>query len=251
MTAKPLARSLTYPLLIAVLRTLIAILPGMLLVEERVDISFALVLLIIYLLLAEFFQVFIQRAFANNQPVSLNLYVGKVVIGIICIWIITNKLAPQYGIILLMYEVFQFITFSEKYNYQDSLLYTCLTAFFKGIVFNLVISINYPYSFKALYFWPYFFSFLIVLIGTLLTQSLYAKQGRSSYFNRISAVSFLILIGYLAYQVSSKYLNWWLLLPLIAVILLATWFILRNNNQKKRELALNAALILILFIYYI
>lgn len=251
MTPRPISQALTYPLLIAVLRTLMAILPGMLLVEDRVDISFALVLLLLYLLLSEFFQVFIQRAYANKQPVSLNIYVGKVVVGIISIWIITNKLAPQYGIILLMYEVFQFFIFSEKYNYQETFLYTCLNAFFKGIVFNLVISIHYPYAFKPFYFWSYLFSFLIVLIGTLLTQSLYATGGRSSDFNRLSLISFLILIGYLAFQIYGRHFNWLLLLPMLGVILLAAWYIMRHNNQKKRELTLNGALLLILFIYYI
>lgn len=251
MTSQPISRALTYPLLIAFLRTFMAVLPGILLVEDRVDMSLALFLLLLYLLLSEFFQVFIQRANAKGQSLSLNLYVGKVVIGIICIWIITNKLAPQYGIILLMYEVFQFFIFSDKYNYQETLLYTCLNAFFKGIVFNLVISIHYPYSFKPLYFWSYLFSFLIVLIGTLLTQSLYAKGGRNSDFNRLSLISFLILMGYLAYQLYAKHLNWLLLLPMIAVILIETWLIMRHNNQKKRELTLNVALLLLLLIYYI
>ncbi|MBP1040453.1 hypothetical protein I6N95_05430 [Vagococcus sp. BWB3-3] len=251
MTPKPISHTLAYPLLIAVLRTLMAILPGLLLVEDRVDISFALVLLILYLVLSEVFQVLIQQTHASDQSFSLNLYIGKVVIGIICIWIITNKLAPQYGIILLMYEIFQFFIFSEKYNYQETILYTCLNAFFKGIVFNLVISIHYPYAFKPFYFWSYVFSFLIVLIGTFLTQSLYARRDQSGTFNRLSLFSFLFLIGFLAYQVYMKHLNWLLLLPIIITIFLATWFILRHNNRKKRELTLNAALLLILFIYYI
>lgn len=250
-TPKKMSLSLPYPLIIAVLQTLIATLPGMLLIEDRVDISFALILLFLYLLLSEFFQVFIRTAYANRQSVALNVYVGKVVLSIICIWIISNQLAPQYGVILLMYEVFQYFTFSEKYDYQSTFLYTLLNAFFKGIVFNLVVSIHYPYSFKLIYATPYLFSFLLVVIGTLLTQSLYSQQGRHTGYNRLSAIFFLIVLVYLGFQVYTKQLAWFLLLPIIMIILGTTWFILRHNNLKKRELTLNVALLLLLFTYYL
>ena len=160
--------STVYLLLIVVsLQTFASLLPGIILIEQKVAFSFGLFVFILYLLWSQIFEYMMTHPDFVNHTFPLKVFSVKFAISMIMIITISNAFTYQYGLILLSYEVFHFLLFSDQFNYQESFLYFLMNALFKGIVFNLIISISYPYNFQLLYFQPYIFSTLMILTGSL------------------------------------------------------------------------------------
>ena len=166
---------------------------------------------------------------------------------------ISNAFTYQYGLILLSYEVFHFLLFSDQFNYQESFLYFLMNALFKGIVFNLIISISYPYNFQLLYFQPYIFSTLMILTGSLLLKLIRQNQHTLKKSDFLYLVpTFIGTTLFLITKNIQNELNISLTIIMIGLFLIATLlaFYWKQKNNTLAQIVLIASVIINLALFY-
>lgn len=246
--------STVYLLLIVVsLQTFASLLPGIILIEQKVAFSFGLFVFIIYLLWSQIFEYMMTHPDFVNHTFPLKVFSVKFAISMIMIITISNAFTYQYGLILLSYEVFHFLLFSDQFNYQESFLYFLMNALFKGIVFNLIISISYPYNFQLLYFQPYIFSTLMILTGSLLLKLIRQNQHTLKKSDFLYLVpTFIGTTLFLITKNIQKELNISLTIIMIGLFLIATLlaFYWKQKNNTLAQIVVIASVIINLALFY-
>ncbi|MBP2966765.1 hypothetical protein J8385_19520, partial [Acinetobacter baumannii] len=129
---------LTFPFLIiiTITQTVISLLPGFLFLRDSSRGPSILTYMLFYLLISDFFQLIGKSSYKKGSFISLPVYGIKLIISTILIFLITQQTAYQFAAILIAYEMFQLLIFSKQFFYVDSIFYSLVNAFFKGIVFN-------------------------------------------------------------------------------------------------------------------
>lgn len=241
---------LPFIVLITCLQTGLSILPGVLFLRHSSQGPFILPYLIIYLLISDFFQLIGKATYKKGQFVSVPVYSVKIIISCLLIFLIGKETAIQFIPILIAYEIFQLLIFSKQFFYIDSIFYSLTNAFFKGIVFNQLLTISYPFDYHFSLMKPFIFSFLIWLLLTVLTQGMYSFLSKHGLFLSLSLVS-LVAIYYL---LINQYLDQSLSLIQLFIFIITTigtiFFFLKSKNSRKKELVISCFALLSVFIYY-
>ena len=161
----PKKRRFTLPFLVFVTltQTIISLLPGILFLRDSSRGPAILTYMVIYLLISDFFHLIGKASYKKGSFISIPVYGLKLIISTVLIFLITQQTAYQFAVILVAYELFQLLIFSKQFFYIDSILYSLLNAFFKGIVFNQLLTINYPFDYDFSLIKPFIFSFVLVL----------------------------------------------------------------------------------------
>ncbi|MGY3750025.1 hypothetical protein [Vagococcus acidifermentans] len=132
--------------------------------------------LIFYLLLCEIFQSFAKLMNRKGKFVPLIFYIIKIAASFLLIYSITSKTTFYFALIFIAYEFFQLLSIAKQFKFVESISYTLLNSFFKGMVFNLVIVVDRPFVFNLDLFKPFVISTALFLMLTSLIQGLYAYQ---------------------------------------------------------------------------
>lgn len=231
-------------------QTLISLLPGVLFLRDSSKGPAILTYLVIYLLLSDFFHLIGKSSYKKGSFIPLPVYGAKLIISTILIFLIAKETAYQFAIILLAYELFQLLVFSKQFFYIDSILYSLLNAFFKGIVFNQLLTINYPFDYQFSLVKPFIFSFVLILFITILTQGMYSFLKRQGWFLFLAALCLILLYYLLITQFLAGDTVLWKLIVFIICNLGAIYFFTKSKNAKKKEVVLNFFALVSLFIYY-
>lgn len=252
MQPKPtLWKNIPLTFLIAILQTTISLIPGILFLKNSSHGALILNYMIFYLLLSDFFQLVGKNTYKKGKSIPLVIYSVKLIISTILIYLIIKQTAIQFGIILLAYELFQMMIFSKQFYYVDSLFYSFTNAFFKGIVFNQLLTISYPFDYDFELIKPFVFSFLIVLFLTIFTQGMYSYLSRQPIFLLLGLLS-LIGTYYLVVQhYMSQQLDTWKLISFIVATIISFFLFMKTKKAKKKEFILNLFALASLIIYYI
>ncbi|UUV98346.1 hypothetical protein [Vagococcus luciliae] len=252
MQPKPtLWKNIPLTFLIAILQTTISLIPGILFLKNSSHGALILNYMIFYLLLSDFFQLVGKNTYKKGKSIPLVIYGVKLIISTILIYLIIKQTAIQFGIILLAYELFQMMIFSKQFYYVDSLFYSFTNAFFKGIVFNQLLTISYPFDYDFELIKPFVFSFLIVLFLTIFTQGMYSYLSRQPIFLLLGLLS-LIGTYYLVVQhYMSQQLDTWKLISFIVATIISFFLFMKTKKAKKKEFILNLFALASLIIYYI
>lgn len=249
-TKLTLWKNIPLTFLIAILQTVISLIPGVLFFKNSSHGALILNYMILYLLLSDFFQLVGKNTYKKGRSMPIAIYGLKLIISAVLIYLIIRQTAIQFGIILLAYELFQMMIFSKQFYYVDSLFYSFTNAFFKGIVFNQLLTISYPFDYDFELIKPFIFSFLIVLFLTIFTQGMYSYLSRQPVFLILGVLS-LIGIYYLVIQhYTSHQLETWKLVSFIVVTLLSLFLFMKTKKAKKKEFILNLFALASLVIYY-
>lgn len=242
--------SLPFTALIVCLQTAISILPGLLILQNIEYTSISLLSFICYLFFSEFFQYFARVAYKNGKFISKGAYITKLIICSSLILLIANKTVFQYGLILIGYEAFQFLNYSRQFHYIDTFAYTFVNAFFKGIVFNQLISITYPFNFKLDLMTPFILSFALLLLLTILTQGFYSYLAKFRSYLFFSSCLLISIYGYLTYLLLFQNFSWvkFFLLAFVGIVALSFFF--KAKQAKKKEFIASLFVFFTLLIFY-
>lgn len=242
--------ALPFIISVTLLQTTISLLPGVLFLRDSSRGPAILTYMVLYLLLSDFFQLIGKASYKKGTFISIPVYGIKLAIACGLIFMIAKQTAYQFALILLAYELFQLLIFSKQFFYIDSIFYSILNAFFKGIVFNQLLTINYPFNYNFDLIKPFVFAFSLILFITILTQGMYSFLSRQSWFFVLALLS----LGLLYYLLVSQYMNQetvlWKLIIFVLCNIGALYFFIKSNNAKKKELILNLFALVSLFIYY-
>ncbi len=242
--------SLPFSILMAIVQTIISILPGLLLLENKDGTTIATFSFIAYLFISEIFQYLIRLANKNGVFVNPLFYIGKLALSSFLIFSIANATILQYAIILFSYEVFQFLCYSRKFSYMNSFLYLILNSFFKGIVLNQLLIINYPFTFNLDRMQVFIFSFLIMLLYTTLLQGFYSNSQKSPYYLWVSFFFIILLYGFLFYAFKTKQIDLYRIILITASNIFFLIHFFKTTNPKKKEFALSLFILVALLFYY-
>jgi len=242
--------TLPYILIIALLQTLIAVIPGILLSHQPIRLSGANFIMFVYLFISDFYLLFSRNAYQKGKQVSIQASLVKIVFSAILIYKITGHLTYQYAFILFAYEIFQFLTFSSRYQYQDTIFYTLLNIFFKGCVFNLMLTLQAPYSFQLNKLEPFIFSMFIIGINTLVTQKIYSYLKRNNFYLMWLGITLIGLGGYLYYIFNQRFISLFVLIALISLLIISAACLIRTKQLNKKEFILNITSFILLYFYY-
>lgn len=242
----------TLPFLIitTLTQTLISLLPGILFLRDTSRGPSILTYMVIYLLISDFFHLIGKSSYKKGSFISLPVYGAKLIIATILIFLIVKQTAYQFAVILIAYEAFQLLIFSKQFFYIDSFLYSLLNAFFKGIVFNQLLTINYPFDYKFDLVKPFIFSFVLILFITILTQGMYSFLKRHGWFLLLAALCLVLLYYLLFTQYVAHKTALWKIIIFILCNLSAIYFFVKSKNSQKKEVVLNLFALAGLFIYY-
>ncbi len=248
----PKKRRFTLPFLVFVTltQTLISLLPGILFLRDSSRGPAILTYMVIYLLISDFFHLIGKASYKKGSFISIPVYGLKLIISTVLIFLITQQTAYQFAVILVAYELFQLLIFSKQFFYIDSILYSLLNAFFKGIVFNQLLTINYPFDYDFSLIKPFIFSFVLVLFITILTQGMYSFLKRQAWFFLLAILCLVLLYYLLITQYLAQATSLWQLLVFALVNLGSVYFFLKSKNATKKEVVLNLFAVVSLFIYY-
>ncbi|MGY3766723.1 hypothetical protein ACWOAH_09390 [Vagococcus vulneris] len=243
--------SLPFVIIITCLQTAISIVPGALFFRDSSQGPNILPYMIAYLLICDFFHIFGRMTYKQGRSLALPAYSLKIIISVVLIFLITKETAIQFATILLAYEGFQLLTFSKRFFYIDSLSYSVVNAFFKGIVFNQLLTINYPFTYHFDLMKPFIFSFVLILFITILSQGMYSFLKRQAWF-LILAVLCLVAIYFLLFrQYQDGSINLLKFIGFTLINLASIYFFLRSKSMHKKEFVLNVMALIGLYIYYL
>ncbi|MEG0285553.1 MULTISPECIES: hypothetical protein [Vagococcus] len=231
-------------------QTLISLLPGILFLRDSSRGPAILTYLVIYLLISDFFHLIGKASYKKGSFISLPVYGTKLVISTILIFMIAQQTAYQFAAILVAYELFQLLIFSKQFFYIDSIFYSLLNAFFKGIVFNQLLTINYPFDYNFELMKPFIFSFVLILFITILTQGMYSFLKRHGWFLFLAGLCLILLYYLLISQYLAHETVLWKVLIFILCNLGALYFFMKSKDAMKKEIVLNFFALISLFIYY-
>lgn len=237
-------------LIVTCIQTTISLLPGVLFLRDSSRGPAILTYMIIYLFISDFFQLIGKASYKKGAFISIPIYGIKLVISCLLIFMIVQQTAYQFAIILLAYELFQLLIFSKQFFYIDSIFYSLLNAFFKGIVFNQLLTINYPFDYHFSLIKPFIFAFVLILFITILTQGMYSFLSGQGKFFFLAILSLVLLYFLLFSQLTAHEMSLWKLILFILVNIGAVYLFLKTNNSKKKEIILNIFALISLLIYY-
>ncbi|MGO3732462.1 MAG: hypothetical protein ACTJHC_04705 [Vagococcus sp.] len=242
--------SLPFVIIITVLQTSMSLLPGILYFRDSSKGPSILLYMIIYLLISDFFQLFGKATYKNGKFISIPAYAVKLMIDGFLIFMIAKQTAIQFAVVLIAYELFQLLIFSKQFFYIDSILYSLVNAFFKGMVFNQLLTISYPFNYDFKLIEPFIFAFTMILFITILSQGIYSFLSKQAWF-LLLAILCLILIYYLLItQFLANDLVLWKMVVFITSNIGALYFFMKSKNARKKEIILNLFALIGLFIYY-
>ena len=235
-------------LIAAVMQVALSTIPGFILMQDGVSWSWGLTYLVLYLILTELSQLLLLTI-TPTSDYNLPFYFSKLVVSLLLIWLIANRLTWQYAVILVAFEVFQFLRFSQQYRYFTELSYTLTNALFKGLVFNLLISLAPPFNLRLLMFQPYILSFLVLLVLTSCAQLKASDPVERKTFSRTLVLSLCLFVGYLGYLSFKQDLSLLLLIGLCLCLVFSIGCALQFKRPLRTNvcLALGGSLILLLF----
>ncbi|MGX7014601.1 hypothetical protein ESZ54_11495 [Vagococcus silagei] len=242
--------SLGFIVLTTLLQTVLSVLPGYLYYQDNPQGPMILPYMLVYLLLCDFFQVFTRALYKKGRSLSLAIYAIKILASGALIYFVASQTAYQFVLIFIAYEIFQLLILSKHFFYIDSIMYSITNAIFKGLVFNQLLTISYPfnYDFKAMI--PFIFAFFLILFITILTQGMYSFLSKQAWFLLLSVVC-LITIYYLLYmQFSNSILPLWKFTSFIVANIIALFFFAKSKNSQKKELVLYLFGLVGLMVYY-
>ncbi len=242
--------ALPFMVIVTLLQTTISLLPGILFLRDSSRGPSILSYMIIYLLLCDFFQLVGKASYKKGSFIPIPIYGVKLFLSCILIFMIAKQTAYQFAIILLAYELFQLLIFSKQFFYIDSIFYSLLNAFFKGIVFNQLLTINYPFNYNFNLVKPFIFAFALILFITILTQGMYSFLARHTWFFILGVLCLGLLYYLLITQLIAHETVLWKLILFIICNAGAFYFFIKSKNAKKKELLLNVFALISLFIYY-
>lgn len=242
--------ALPFMVIITLLQTTISLLPGVLFLRDSSRGPAILTYMVVYLLLSDFFQLIGKASYKKGSFIPIPIYAIKLIISCLLIFMIAKQTAYQFAIILIAYELFQLLIFSKQFFYIDSVFYSLLNAFFKGIVFNQLLTINYPFNYSFSLVKPFIFAFALILFITILTQGMYSFLSRHAWFFLLAIVSLGLVYYLLISQFMAQETVLWKLILFVLCNIGAIYFFLKSKNAKKKELLLNVFALISLFIYY-
>lgn len=248
-TQKPLKISSSFSILMVSLNTLVGVLPGILLLKNTEGTTLTLFSFFLYLVITEFFQYFIRISNKTGASIIPIFYIAKILVSAFLLVSLSNKTTIQYGIILACYEVFQYLCYTDRFNYMNSFLYLLVNSFFKGIVFNQLFIIKYPFHFSWKNLLPFTFSFIVVLLFTSLLQGFYSRF--SAYYLFISTLIFIGMYLYIAFAYVSHLLVLWKVVAIIIANIIFFWQFFQTPNPRKKEFLITLFILFALGIYYI
>ena len=241
---------LPFLLITTLTQTLISLLPGILFLRDSSKGPAILTYLVIYLLISDFFHLIGKSSYKKGSFIPLPVYGIKLVISTALIFLIAKETAYQFAVILIAYELFQLLIFSKQFFYIDSILYSLVNAFFKGIVFNQLLTINYPFDYQFSLVKPFIFSFILILFITILTQGMYSFLKRQGWFLFLALLCLILLYYLLITQYLAHETVLWKLIVFVIFNIGAVYFFAKSKNAKKKEVVLNLFALVSLFIYY-
>lgn len=243
--------SFVFIIMLTLLQTAISLTPGILFLSSSSQGPAIVTYMIIYLLVSDFFQIFGKLAYKKGKFISLPAYAVKLGISAVLVFMIAKHTAPQFAIVLIAYELFQILIFSKQFFYIDSLLYSITNAFFKGIVFNQLLTINYPFNYQFDLMKPFIFAFFLILVLTILSQGMYSFLSKQVLFLVLTILGTIMVYYLLIQQFLGNELTLLKLILFILCHIASFYFFLRSKNAKKKELILNLFTLIGLIIYYI
>lgn len=248
---RSVSSSLGFIILTTLLQTVLSLLPGFLYYQDNPQGPMILPYMLVYLLLCDFFQVFTRALYKKGRSLSIFIYAIKILISGGLIYMVASQTAYQFVLILGAYEVFQLLILSKHFFYIDSIMYSVTNAIFKGLVFNQLLTISYPFDYDFQSMKPFIFAFFLILFITILTQGMYSFLSKQAWFLLLSLVC-LITIYYLLYmQLQNGILPMWKFISFIAANIISLFFFAKSTNAKKKELVLYIFGLIGLLVYYL
>lgn len=237
-------------ILIGIAQTFASIVPGMLQVSRtKSSLPSLLLPLIFYCLISNIFQFFSIRSIKKNVTITRGLFAGKFIISCVFIVLIGFLSNFFFSVILLTFEVFQFVLFWRPFRLFDTLFFPLLNSFYCGFVFNVIVSISFPFHFSFSLIESFIFSFLLFLLVSIFTQAVKQQQHKETYLTLVLVI-FVLSVLYLLFSFfTSKITFVKLALLIVANIPLFIWFF-NTKLSTRKELILYIFLIVNFFIYY-
>lgn len=251
MTRKRSFSYLGFALLVTTLQTALSLLPGYLYFRDNSQGPMILPYMIVYLLLSDFFQVFGKASYKKGNSIPIPIYALKVIISGFLILMIIKQTTFLFVFIFIAYELFQLLIFLKQFFYIDSIFYSLTNALFKGVVFNQMLTISYPFNYDFKQIQPFIFSFFLILLLTILTQGMYSFLSKQTWFLILSFLC-LIALYYLLYrQFKQGDLILWKFISFSASNMIALFFFAKSRNAQKKEVVLYLFGLVGMFVYYL
>lgn len=231
-------------------QTACCLLPGIISTKGLDWKAHSLFLLIIYMLLSNFSILLLKSGYRDGLSISIQFYGVKLALSLLLICSFALNTKWQFGVILACFEIFQFLIFSSKYHYPDTLLFTFTTAFFSGLVFNLLIVMLDEQRFNLKLALPFLMSVAIMLLNTLISQKIYSYLNRQRLFGFISLLTIIAAGLLLWYYYKQKFITDWVFYLMMVGLLFDFISVNLNRNYRKKEMLSNViSLILIIFFF--
>lgn len=251
-TTKPIHFSAPFLILMALIQTLIGVLPGMIRTfHNQTDAKLLVFSFFAYLFLSEIFQFIARIAYRNGRFVAAPIYLLKLVISSLLIFSISSHATFQYGIILFCYEFFQFMMIAKRFAYLDTFFYTILNTFFKGLVFNLLISTQSPFVFTLDLLKPFIPAILLLFILTVFTQGFYSYFLRNRSYFLMGLGTTAIFYLYCYFNQTALGLSFPKILLVAVLNLIALMLFISSKYPKKKELFYDFFVLVTLLILYL
>lgn len=238
--------------LLVIFQSSMSLLPGLLRTFQTGERNLWLILFFIaYLLLNEFFQILARSLYKKGKSLPPIVIALKVLISAVLIFFSVQQTSIWYGIILLAYEFFQLLQFAKSFHYFDTLYFTLLNALFKGVVFNMLISLQFPYKLSWTVIEPFCFSFLIIFLFTAFIQGSTSYFERQKFFFFFFIISLITAHAYLYFMYRSQQFSFVQLIAVYSINFFLLFLLFsKKNSVNRKELWISFMVISDLLIYY-
>lgn len=193
-----------------------------------------LVLFSLYIALNELWQVAIRIMYACHKQFKWKIYYLKLFVSGLFILIISLRSSWLIGLILVMYEAFQFFMFRNQERYIDTLFYPIASGCFKGFILNTILIVGVPFVFQLATIRYFILPTIIFMIAASVEQQIYGSKevkGQSSFLFII--FNGLLLIISLWFNFTG-YLSWWI----TVMEMILSFALLKAIKQTKHQLLL-------------
>lgn len=221
--------------IVVILNTIAMIWLGLLsYLQQSKPLLSGLLFLVIYLLICEAWQLLGRNMYYHHRQFAMGIYIGKLFISLILILIIAAQSRWMIGGLLLMYEIYQALLYRNDFRYLATPYFPILSAFFKGIVINIILEVGVPFTYTWNDLSVYIIPFLIFFIASTLYQIMYhPKNKRMGYYLLFTISTIAIMVVMVIHAFSDPWT--WLKLILFFVYAVILLYIFKKTKTKRLE----------------
>lgn len=202
--------------------------------QQSKNLVSGLFFLILYLLICEFWQLLGRNMYYHHRQFAMGIYIGKLIISLIFIVIISCQSRWSIGLLLVMYELYQLLLYRNDFCYMVTPYFPFLTAFFKGFVMSVILSVGVPFNMSWSKLGIYVIPMLIFFLVAILYQIMYnAKKYRMGYYMMLTGGVIIVLIVMLIHAFTNPWM--FLKMALFIAYFMVMLYIFKKTKTKRLE----------------